>query len=132
MAEFIDVMRNAKRICDEYADKHKCNGCPIDTFEGCVFAGGVNCDEVYFAQMERIVCDWAKKHPEPMYPSWREGWRQLFPEAITSICPLMCATGSVMDEYQLKCYGSNCYECKGTQMNAEVAEKLGIKPIGGK
>lgn len=126
MAEFVEVIGRARRICDTYED---CRKCPLYD-DGCLANFTVESEAA--ETVEKIVMDWAKEHPEPMYPSWREGWRQLFPEATKTICPLMCATGSVMDEYQLKCYGSNCYECKRTQMNAEVAKKLGIKPIGGK
>lgn len=120
MAEFVDVMRIAKRICDEYANKHECNECPIGGVAGCIFYGGEDCDETYFAQMDRIVCDWAKEHPEPVYPSWIEGWNQLFPRGEVQ-CP-----NDLFDAH-IAC-NVGCTMCKTRPMLPRVAEKLGIRP----
>lgn len=37
MAEFVEVMKIAKRICDKYANEFQCNGCPINGNSGCIF-----------------------------------------------------------------------------------------------
>ena len=76
------------------------------------------------AEYERIVMDWVAKHPEPRYPSWSETWRRLFPDARYTPCP--------ESEFGIKmeCKGG-CKECLDKPIPADIAEKLGIKPIGG-
>lgn len=67
MAEFIEVMRQAKRMCEAFSDGH-CSECPIgDTKElecGITVTSEMDCEEV-----ERRVMQWAEEHPEPVYPT---------------------------------------------------------------
>ena len=127
MFEFTEVMRQARRMCETFCDVN-CSKCPICNAKaldcGITVTSKMDCKEV-----ERRVMQWAKEHPEPVYPSWKEGWKQLFPEADIrhTLCPEVFG-----DKY--KCYlcyddNDNCDECLERPMPAEVAEKLGIKPI---
>lgn len=133
MAEFKKVMRQAKRMCE--ANGCTCNGCLLIDEKG-------ECrhrDAIYkeapedwkldkLAEIERIVMDWAEKHPEPRYPSWHEAWKQLFPDGQGSPCP--AAYGM---KYEPEWCGSgDCKRCKNRPIPADIAEKLGVKPIGGK
>lgn len=121
MAEFQEVMRQAKRMCEA-----NCEECPLSHTVGniCPIAVTGN-DEI--AEIERIVMDWAAKNPEPRYPSWHEAWKQLFPDGQGSPCP--SAYGM---KYEPKWCGSDdCKRCKNRPIPADIAEKLGIKPIGG-
>lgn len=120
MAEFVEVMRIAKRICDEYANGCLCNGCPINGNSGCIFFDSMDCDNDYYPKIDKIVCDWAKDHPEPMYPSWNEGWNQLFPYGEVQ-CP-----NDLFDAH-VSC-NVGCTQCKTRPMLPHIAEKLGIKP----
>lgn len=81
MAEFREVMKQWRRMCDKHqcADK-QCgavtydlicpitishNGYPCDS-------GFVDCSPESMAQVERIVMEWATENPEPVYPTWFE------------------------------------------------------------
>lgn len=82
-------------------------------------------------QAGHTVMDWAAEHPEPRYPSWNRWFRETFPDSIyaTSPCPntfcRVCDPTAYHGEVE-------CYECKGKPIPADIAEKLGIKPMGGK
>lgn len=122
MSEFTDVMEQAKRMCKAFSDGH-CSECPIGNAKvlecGITVMSEMDCEEV-----ERRVMQWANDHPEPVYPSWEEGWRQLFPEAFSTPCPVICGK-----KYRIAgCPNHRCDTCKKRVMPAEVAEKLGIKP----
>lgn len=95
MAEFQEVMKHTKRMCDSM---ESCNRCPMprdDAEFTCPMCDCVGDAKEY----ERIVMDWAEKHPESRYPTWTEWLRMLGVERLSDIIP------------------------------ADVAEKLGIKPI---
>lgn len=125
MAEFKDVHRNMVRMCDAMrAEDNGCAPCPLDG----ICAKFITLSEDAIATIERVVTQWAAEHPEPVYPSCKEGWKQLFPEADIrhTLCPEVFG-----DKY--KCYlcyddNDNCDECLERPMPAEVAKKLGIKP----
>ena len=121
MAEFKNVHRNMVRMCDAMrAEDNGCAPCPLDG----ICAKFITLSEDAIATIERVVTEWATKHPEPVYPSWEEGWKQLFPNGIDTPCP------SVYDaKYGHDCLKLSCLNCKRRSIPAEVAEKLGIKPI---
>lgn len=121
MAEFKNVHRNMVRMCDAMrAEDNGCAPCPLDG----ICAKFITLSEDAIATIERVVTEWAAEHPEPVYPSWEEGWKQLFPNGIDTPCP---------SEYDAKyghdCSKLSCLNCKRRPIPAEVAEKLGIKPI---
>lgn len=123
MAEFVEVLRQAKRMC-----KANCEECPLSHTVGniCPIAVTGN-DEI--AEIEHIVMDWAKAHPEPRYPSWQDAWNKLFPEAVGGVpCPKHFISEKQYDEM---CIGNECECCLESPIPADTAEKLGIKPIGG-
>lgn len=103
MAEFTEVMRQAKRMCKSCAE---CSGCAMRY------------------QFERIVMTWAAEHPEPRYPTWNEWHRSMFPDATALIRP--CEFESVTVQ---ECYNRTCITCIDRQIPADIAAKLGIKPI---
>lgn len=121
MAEFIEVMRQARRMCKAFRDGH-CSECPIGNAKvlecGITVTSEMDCEEV-----ERRVMLWAIDHPEPKYPSWEDGWKQLFPDAEYSPCP----DQHFGEDGRCERYGG-CNACKASPMPAEIAEKLGIKP----
>lgn len=123
MAEFQEVMKQAKRMCKASGDT--CLSCPVDGGGTCAFIKSPwSLTEEKIAETEKIVIDWAAKHPEARYPSWSETWRRLFPDARYTPCP--------ESEFGIKmeCNGG-CKACRDKPIPADVAEKLGIKPIGG-
>ena len=122
MAQFSEVMRQAKRMCKAFSDGH-CSECPIgdaDVLEcGITVTSEMDCKEV-----ERRVMQWAQEHPEPVYPTWSEWQNSVFPDAEIDMTP--CAFGS---RDRLNCFlEKKCSTCKEQQIPADIAEKLGIKP----
>lgn len=131
MAEFTEVMEQAKRMCDSFG--RECSDeCPLDSanpmnagFYGdlCIAVAGGDVEK--YGLIEERVMQWAAEHPEPVYPSWDDGWKQLFPGAVGTPCPRRYGK-----KYQsAMCAFTLCERCKKSPMHAEVAEKLGIKPI---
>lgn len=114
MAEFEYIMSQASRLCNMHPE---CVDCPF--IGGCLTPSMRNAKEA-----EQVILDWAKAHPEPVYPSWEEGWKQLFPDGYMA-CP-----NDLFDAH-LPCT-VGCAQCVERPMPPHIAEKLGIKPIGGK
>lgn len=125
MAEFVKTMEEARRLC---ATQENCEKCPIwyARLEVCRIGTAFNDDKIVDTITEGIILSWAKEHPEPVYPSWEEGWRQLFPDSKFAPCPDCFGLKYRVDECVS---GLTCTACKARPMPAEVAEKLGIKPI---
>ena len=78
-----------------------------------------NCEE----QIEGLRA-WAAEHPAPRYPTWNEWQHSMFPDANGKIIP--CSFASME---KLGCAGLTCMECREQPIPADIAEKLGIKPI---
>lgn len=128
MAEFADVIKQAARMCKAYGGE--CRKCPADDSKHHVCMIWPEAIEYRYStpeQAEQIVMDWAAKHPEPRYPSWAEWQKANFPNAPHSICP-----NYFMREKPLGTCAASCAKCTGTPIPADIAEKLGVKPIGGK
>lgn len=124
MAEFTEIMHQAKRMCTAHDSYCIYDDCPLADGEECRL--NVNMDGEDYNELECIIMDWAKEHPESVYPTWADSWKQLFPAAKYVPCP---------DNYfgtdsHRGCY-DNCNQCQASPMPAEIAERLGIKPMGG-
>lgn len=126
MAEFCEVMKQAKRMCASHGNG--CRSCALENVTGqCPLV--CHSDELVpmdwsidkLSEIECIVMDWAAAHPEPRYPSWNEGWQQLFPTVTEAPC---------LHDFGVECDG-DCTRCREDEMRADIAEKLGVKPIGG-
>ena len=122
MAEFTYIMEQVRRICYEHSDCEMCPLYKMHNSSGCAFdyyvSDGVRLDEV-----ERKIDAWAKKHPEPVYPTWDEWQNSTFPDAGRHILP--CEFES---KNRFKCKEKTCYQCIAEPIPADIAEKLGIKP----
>lgn len=125
MAEFTEIMHQARRLCAAHGGMCITNNCPLDNGETCRI--NVDHDGEDYNELKRIIMDWAAEHPEPVYPNWEEGWKQIFPNGIDTPCP-----SEYGKKYGRDCINLSCRSCKQRPMPAEVAEKLGIKPIGGR
>lgn len=121
MAQFSEVMRQAKRMCKAFSDGH-CSECPIGNANalecGITVTSEMDCKDV-----ERRVMQWAAEHPEPVYPTWREWQHSMFPDTNVDIFP--CTFGS---HDRFNCAEITCDKCMERQIPADIAEKLGIKP----
>lgn len=110
MAEFTKVIRQAKRMCEAYGDE--CSPCKLHENYGlCPLVAQTDnhipADWVLdkMPEVERIVMDWAAANPEPRY---------------------------FMDEERAAEYCTGrCRRCHTNPIPADIAEKLGVKPVGG-
>lgn len=124
MAEFTEVMQQVKRMCDATVSA-RCHECTLwrPETESCSLYG--DNDGVDYADMERRVMAWAAEHPAQRYPTWREWQERMFPDAGNDMNPC-----SFLSYTECRCKGwSTCYECRERPIPADIAEKLGIKPI---
>lgn len=122
MAEFTEVMRQAKRMCAAHGGMCKIRNCPMVDGETCRFAEDK--EDVDYNEVERIIMAWAAKHPVPRYPTWREWQNSMFPDADGKLSP--CEFGS-RDRFD--CARKKCTECTKQPIPADIAAKLGIRPI---
>lgn len=129
MAEFCEVMKQAQRMCEQ--GDGRCGSCPLQSVDNCAITSApCHVDLETYKKVERIVMDWAAANPEPRYPSWKEVWARLFPRMTERLPP--CPRYFVERErYRKMCCGSQCDTCLDRPIPADIAEKLGIKPIGG-
>ena len=127
MAEFIEIMRQATRMCDHYSVKGECSKCPLsrDNTECghslCVEISSINAKEA--AEIERAVEAWAAEHPVPRLPTWNEWQESTFPDASDSVKPCSYASWAELD-----CSGV-CDICRRKPIPSDIAEKLGVKLI---
>lgn len=115
MAEFKYVMRQRARMCKSL--EADCYYCELE---------GVGCDGSVLENLDRIertIMDWAAKHPETRYPTWQEWAEANFPDAYVMLLPCAFTACPIIDK---KCSKSECIKI---QIPADIAQKLGIKPI---
>ena len=122
MAQFSEVMRQARRMCESFSDGH-CSECPIGNANvlecGITVTSEMDCKEV-----EHRVMQWAQEHPELVYPTWAEWQDSTFPNATARIRPCWFIPKNPRMCNTLE----NCYGCCNRPIPAEIADKLGIKP----
>ena len=127
MAGFVEVMRNAKRMCSNM----ECGVCPLfDAFnERCFLTNEPLCQaDSDLTRNEAAIVKWAAENPETRYPTWREWQQENFPEANGTMCP--CAFMRMVDAHCVDYNGRNsCLDCAKQPIPADIAKKLGIKPI---
>lgn len=127
MAEFTEVMKQAKRMCEYYEDG-RCRECPLsrdNTKCGhslCIEISSISAEEA--AEIEHAVMSWAAEHPAPRYPTWREWQKNVFPDAGDDMYPC-----NFLSYTECKCKGSSCDECRDRSIPADIAAKLGIRPM---
>ena len=125
MAQFTEVMRQVRRMCESFSDGN-CSECPIGDANA-LECGITATSEMDCKDVERLVMQWAAEHPEPVYPTWDEWQNSVFPDAEIDITP--CTFGS---RDRLNCKENRvCAECMEQKIPADIAEKLGIKPKEG-
>lgn len=131
MAEFQKIMTQYNRLCEEYRygrRRENCDECPVSSTNN---GKNVTCYELMRSNpewFEKIVMEWAEKHPEPRYPTWKQWWEDNFPDASERFPP---CRGYFMDlgDRRKECR-IPCEKCKEQSIPADIAEKLGIKQIG--
>lgn len=125
MAGFVEVMRTARRMCN---DMDECEVCPLyDGFnECCLLSDGPLCHmNSDFARYEADIMKWAAENPENRYPTWREWQKENFPDTDSPMYPC-----SFIGTANANCAVQNsCAKCSNQPIPADIAQKLGIQPI---
>lgn len=122
MAEFAEVMRQAKRMCAAHGSMCNSRNCPLDNGEACRLAADQDGED--YSDVERIIMAWASEHPAQRYPTWTEWQHSMFPSAGEHMNPC-----SFLSYTECKCGGTSCEECRERHIPDDIAAKLGIKPI---
>lgn len=124
MAEFVDVLKMARRMCKNV---DACDDCPIyDSLSGyCKLSRPLFSSDSDFAKCEAAIMEWGAENPELRYPTWREWQRDHFPDAAITMrpCVYISYTDARCRDYK------DCGDCQSQPIPADVARKLGIKPI---
>lgn len=124
--EFVETMQQAHRMCMTYLGDC-CRHCPLLQDENCTMDAfsEKSFDTQAVQKLENVIMDWAKQNPKPVYPSWEEGWKQIFPDALYTPCP-----ANYGKKYKnTSCASVSCERCRERPIPAEIAKKLGIKQI---
>ena len=125
MAGFVEVMRIARRMCNQMDE---CEVCPLyDGFsECCLLSDGAICHmDSDFARYEADIMKWAIENTENRYPTWREWQKENFPDTDSPMCPC-----SFIGTANANCaVQSSCAKCSNQTIPAAIAKKLGIQPI---
>lgn len=124
MAEFFEVMKQARRMCHSIS----CDICTLpEVYEGmCVWnSKPLEFTDEIIAKIESKTLQWAAEHPEPKYPTWREWQRDHFRDAERTMRPCMYIsfTDAHCGDYK------DCADCANQPISADIARKLGIQPI---
>ena len=104
MAEFVDVFRQFSRMCKANVG---CFNCPLNNSDSVSDECTVDAFAKDPERIEREVMKWAAEHPEPVYPTWVEWFRQIGVVEPTQKC---------FHDWLLK------------PIPADIAQKLGITP----
>ena len=75
MAEFIQTMKNWKRMCNSMGQEDEydaCKKCGLDMYN-CPAIYDKECDNVDWELVEEVITAWAVANPEPVYLTW-EDW----------------------------------------------------------
>lgn len=128
---FMDVMKNASRMCKKYHQKFQFMGIPIDnvgTCEGCpaenncfLSSNAKNISIEDIEDFENTVMNWVNKNPVHKYPTWNEWIKNTFVNGNVNICP--DENGCNNGKY------ANCEDCLNQEIPEDIAMKLGIKKI---
>ena len=122
MAEFCEVMKQKNRMCNTLGIN--CPICPIHLFDPTLTCASKMMHQ--YEKLESIIMECAKENPEPRYPTWLEWQKSTFPDALRPICPQVFMP---INPHFKDCCEIDCADCANTPIPADIAEKLGIKPI---
>lgn len=109
---FEETMREWRRMCDTETAKGEasCGECPFEDRDG--MCGSIfDLDPTKFEEMAGLIKHWSDTHPKPQYPTWGEWFLRT------------CQVSITPNGY------NNWDKLLGSQIPAEIAEKLGVDPL---
>lgn len=105
MADFVQMMKDWRRMCEHY---NRCVDCPMSEKQKCI-SPYHNEWKMDFSIAEAMIKEWAAEHPEPVYETWLEFIKRY-------------ETGKPKSDDDF------IYWMAITPIPAEIAQKLGIQP----
>lgn len=124
MAEFFEVMKQARRMCGSIS----CDNCILPRWsdEMCIWQDApAKITDKVIAEIEAKTMKWAAENPEVRYPTWREWSDKQFPDAYERM-----RTCAFISKERANCMAQDtCNKCLNQPIPANVAKKLGIQPI---
>lgn len=112
MADFVQTMKDWKRMCNSMGQENEytaCEKCDLRDF-GCPAIYEKEGDSADWKHVENEVAKWAAEHPEPVYPTWEQ----------------------FIAEMYLRSGRTKYHNIKEWEINehipADIAQKLGIEP----
>ena len=120
MADFVQTMKDWKRMCNAMGQEDEytaCDKCDLGSF-GCPAIYENECNNADWNHVESVVTSWAAEHPEPVYPTWVE-WLHTT-SAVDGTLDIPVGDGAIFR-----------MAIKNEPIPAELAEKLGIEPKEG-
>ena len=113
MAEFQEVCKQWRRMCEHGSEDYACADCKMySSVDESVCRGIPDKDEAKI--IEGFVMSWAAENPEPVYPTWYD-----YLYSVTR--------KGKKDEWPITDHDF-CKWLNKTPIPADIAEKLGIKP----
>ncbi len=118
MADFVQTMKDWKRMCNSMGQENEytaCEKCDLRDF-GCPAIYEKEGDSADWKHVENEVAKWAAEHPEPVYQTWFE-WL----EDAGIVSKAKSEYSQIYDTVlpTLKMFNS---------IPADIAQKLGIEP----
>lgn len=115
MAEFKEVMNEAKRMCNS---KELCKDCDFDKDERlCKLVAGFD-EASFLEEFESIAMKWAEEHPRKRYPTWKE-WVKTITIRKGTITAIPC--------HFIECEICNCSAHSCPRFDEEIPEDFAIK-----
>lgn len=119
MAEFVQTMKDWRRMCQHMEKMGGDRSCDICQLGGCnaIYEEDGSTD---YANVEEKVAAWAAEHPEPQYPTWGEWFAEQGE-----------LSANWKDLRVVSCSGKFSGGIIGVFYNeipADIAQKLGIEP----
>ena len=120
MAEFQEVMKQWRRMCERFSSQGACaQFCPICANPVCGELKDASDEQI--ARAEAEIMQWAAKHPEPVYPTWGD---YLISKGL--LMPYWNERGTA--PYDMYIYAERAL---ANHIPADIAEKLGLEPKEG-
>lgn len=114
MAEFKEVMKEAKRMCGR-----GCYGCAFKDNEiVCAFLCNLYNDKILPSAFEETVMKWASEHPVKRYPTWKE-WIKTITIRVGAITAIPC--------HFIECEICNCSAHSCPRLDEEIPEDFAVK-----
>lgn len=128
MAEFQEVAKELERMCNTYLTARKCKTdvCPLYCGDLCYAQAIAHVRGDDACNLEKVVMDWAKANPAPIYPTWFEVLERFGIAGRINGEPYYDSTNR---EVYLKqpAFTPKAFE----SIPADIAQKLGIEPKEG-